>query len=105
MLNKETAERVIDSFPNDVSMDEIIHALSVNVKFSLGKRASLFVSRLFDATDRLQEPPSPGRIIPDIDNPDCREALYGTCRIMYRIEGNEVWVTGDTHGARNGKPE
>ncbi|MGI6385997.1 MAG: hypothetical protein ACOX2W_02520 [Desulfomonilia bacterium] len=38
MLNKETARRVIDSLPNDVSMDEIIHALYVNVKFSRGEK-------------------------------------------------------------------
>ena len=38
MLNKETARRVIDSLPNDVSMDEIIHALYVNVKFSHGEK-------------------------------------------------------------------
>lgn len=33
MMNKETARRVIDSLPNDVSMDEIIHALYVNTKY------------------------------------------------------------------------
>ncbi|MGI6387559.1 MAG: hypothetical protein ACOX2W_10635 [Desulfomonilia bacterium] len=38
MLNKETARRVIDSLPNDVSMDEIIHALYMNVKFSRGEK-------------------------------------------------------------------
>jgi hypothetical protein len=38
MLNKETARRVIDSLPNDVSMDEIIHALYVNIKFSHGEK-------------------------------------------------------------------
>lgn len=67
--------------------------------------ASLFVSRLFDATDRLQEFPSSGRIIPEINNPDCREVVYGTYRIMYRKEGNEVWITGVIHGARDWKPE
>ena len=38
MLNKETAKQVIDSLPNDVSMDDIIHALYVNVKFSHGEK-------------------------------------------------------------------
>jgi len=66
--------------------------------------ASLFVSRLFDATDRLQEFPFSGRIIPEINNPDCREVIYGTYRIMYRVEKDEVWVTGVIHGARDWKP-
>lgn len=38
MLSKEAAKRVIDSLPNDVSMDEIIHALYVNVKFAHGEK-------------------------------------------------------------------
>jgi hypothetical protein len=38
MLNKDTAKQVIDSLPNDVSMDDIIHALYVNIKFSHGEK-------------------------------------------------------------------
>jgi hypothetical protein len=38
MAHKETAKQVIDSLPNDVSMDEIIHALYVNIKFSHGEQ-------------------------------------------------------------------
>jgi hypothetical protein len=38
MLTKETAKQVIDSLPNDVTMDGIIHALYVNVKFSRGEK-------------------------------------------------------------------
>jgi toxin ParE1/3/4 len=37
--------------------------------------ASVFVSRLFHATDRLQEFPFSGRIIPEIRMPDCREII------------------------------
>jgi plasmid stabilization system protein ParE len=67
--------------------------------------ASLFVSRLFDATDHLEDFPFSGRIIPEINNPDCREVIYGSYRIMYRVENNEVWVTGVIHGARDWKHE
>ena len=38
MLMKETAKQVIDSLPNDVTMDGIIHALYINVKFSRGEK-------------------------------------------------------------------
>ena len=67
--------------------------------------AVLFVRRLFEATDRLQGFPLSGRMIPEINNPDCREVIYGAYRIMYRIEKDEVWVTGVIHSARNWKPE
>jgi len=36
MRTKETAKRVIDSLPNDATMDDIIHALYINVKFARG---------------------------------------------------------------------
>ncbi len=47
---------------------------------------SLFVSRLFNATDHLYKFPLSGRIIPEINNPDCRAIVYGAYRIMYRVE-------------------
>jgi toxin ParE1/3/4 len=68
-------------------------------------QAALFVSRLIQATERLAEFPRSGRIIPEIGNPACREILYGSHRIMYRVDGPDVWVTGVVHGARNWLPE
>lgn len=67
-------------------------------------QASLFVSRLFEATDLLLEFPLAGRVIPEIGHPDCREVIYRSYRIMYRIQGTDVWITGVVHGARDWKP-
>ncbi len=67
--------------------------------------AALFVRRLIEATDRSQDFPLSGRMIPEIGNPDCREVVYGAYRIMYRLEGYDVWITGVVHGARNWSPE
>jgi plasmid stabilization system protein ParE len=36
-------------------------------------RAALFVTRIFEITDRLQEFPQSGRIIPEIGDQDCRK--------------------------------
>lgn len=68
-------------------------------------QAALFVVRLFEATDRLQEFPLSGRVIPEIDNQSCREIIYGSYRIMYRLDDDEVWITGVVHVARNWHPE
>ncbi len=38
MLTKEMAKRVIDSLPDDVTMDDIIHALYIDVKFARGEK-------------------------------------------------------------------
>lgn len=66
-------------------------------------RASLFIKRLMEATDHLIQFPDSGRIIPEINDPNCREIIYGVYRIMYRIKDDEIWVTGVVHGAQNWK--
>lgn len=68
-------------------------------------RAALFVTRMFEITDRFQEFPLSGRVIPEIGDQYCREIVYGSYRIMYRVEGNDVWITAVVHGARDFKPE
>ncbi len=66
--------------------------------------AALFISRMIEAVDRLQLFPTSGRIIPEINDPACRQVVYGDYRVMYRIKGNEIWITGVVHGARDWKP-
>ncbi|MEK7274588.1 MAG: type II toxin-antitoxin system RelE/ParE family toxin [Candidatus Desantisbacteria bacterium] len=68
-------------------------------------RSALFITRLFEATDRLQRFPLSGRVIPEINNQACREIIYGAYRVMYRLEEGDVWITGVMHGARNWNPE
>lgn len=67
-------------------------------------QSALFVTRLLDATDRLQDYPRSGRIIPEIGDPSRREIICGSYRIMYRLEIEEMWITGVVHGARNWNP-
>lgn len=38
MVVKEMAKNVIDSLPDEATMDDIIHALYVNIKFDHGER-------------------------------------------------------------------
>lgn len=68
-------------------------------------RSALFMTRLFEATDHLQSFPRSGRVIPEIGNQSCREIIYGAYRIMYRLENDDVWITGVVHGARNFTPD
>ncbi len=67
-------------------------------------QAALLVARLIEATDRLAEFPESGRVIPEIAHPDCREVIVGNYRVMYRLEGGQVWITGVVHGARDWRP-
>jgi len=87
-----TALKDIDSIAEFIARDSV-------------DRAALFVLRLMDAADRLQDFSLSGRIIPEMNNPSCREIIYGAYRIMYRIENDDVWITGIVHGARNWIPK
>jgi len=78
-----------------------IDSIAKYIAADSAEMASLFIDRLIEATDRLEQFPLSGRIIPEINNPDCREVIYGAYRIMYRMEGDEVWITGVIHGARD----
>lgn len=53
-------------------------------------RAALFVLRIIESTERLQEFPQSGRIILELDNDFRREIIYGSYRIMYQIEGDDI---------------
>jgi toxin ParE1/3/4 len=81
----------IDTIAKYISKDSVYHA-------------ALFIDRLFEATDRLKEHPLSGRVIPEIGNHWCREIIYGSYRIMYRVEKSTIWITSVIHGARNWKP-
>jgi toxin ParE1/3/4 len=66
--------------------------------------AALFVDRLLYAAERLKKHPYSGRKIPEVINELCREIIYGSYRIMYRLEEDNIWITADIHCAKNWKP-
>lgn len=68
-------------------------------------QAALFVTRLFEATERLGDFPDSGRVIPELADAACREIFVGPYRLMYRVEDNDVWITGVAGGARDWRPE
>ena len=69
------------------------------------RRASLFVARLVKRVERLELFPQSGRVIAEIGDENRREIIFGSFRIMHRIEGDVVWVTGVVHSAKDWKPE
>lgn len=64
-------------------------------------QSSLFVTRIIEMVDQLEQFPQSGRVIPEMNDECCREIIYGAYRIMYRIADKEIWITGVIHGARN----
>lgn len=62
--------------------------------------AATTIERLTSATERVQRFPQSGRIVPEIGDPDIREVLVGSYRVIYRLRGEEVGIVTVLHGAR-----
>jgi plasmid stabilization system protein ParE len=63
--------------------------------------ASVVVSRLIAATDRLPSYPESGRVVPELARSDIRELIHAPYRIVYRLVGaDQIHVLTVHHGAR-----
>jgi len=63
--------------------------------------ASVVVSRLISATDRLVPFPESGRAVPEFDDPLVREVVHPPYRLVDRIVGtNEVHVLTVHHSSQ-----
>ncbi len=64
--------------------------------------ASVIVSRLIAATDRLVPFPESGRAVPEFEDPLVREVLHPPYRIVYRLVGiDEVHVLTVHHSSQS----
>ena len=64
--------------------------------------ASVIVSRLIAATDRLVPFPESGRTVPEFDDPLVREVVDRPYRIVYRLVGiDEVHVLTVHHSSQS----
>lgn len=64
--------------------------------------AEKFISRIFQATDRLTDFPESGRIVPEFNDPAIREIILKPFRIVYRINSRKhlVEIIRIWHAAR-----
>ena len=63
--------------------------------------ASVIVSRLIAATDRLAPFPESGRAVPEFEDPLVREVVHPPYRIVYRLVGiDEVHVLTVHHSSQ-----
>jgi plasmid stabilization system protein ParE len=52
------------------------------------------------ASERLAAFPESGRIMPEFPTLPYRKILVGNHRVLYRIEGEVVWIAAVVHGRR-----
>jgi len=64
--------------------------------------AKSFSRRIFETTDRLEENPQLGRMVPELGKTELREILFGRFRVIYRFEVDEntIDVLTVCHGAQ-----
>jgi len=68
--------------------------------------ASVIVSRLIAATDRLVPFPESGRAVPEFEDPLVREVVHPPYRIVYRLVGvDELHVLTVHHASQSFPPE
>jgi plasmid stabilization system protein ParE len=67
--------------------------------------AEKFVDDAFKATERLSIFPESGRIVPERSDPDFREIIFGSYRIIYKIVGDDVNIVTMIHGKRIYQPD
>ena len=64
------------------------------------RTARAFIRRLKAAVDRLKLFPESGAIVSELGDPDVREILHGTYRIIYQYKRKKVAILTVFHGAR-----
>ncbi len=64
------------------------------------RAADAMVDRLIGATERLEEFPESGRLLPEFPSLSYREILVGSYRVIYRPEPERIWVLAIVQCAR-----
>jgi addiction module RelE/StbE family toxin len=62
--------------------------------------AQIFVNRVFQAVERLENFPYSGRLVPEISQDNIREIIFGSYRIVYLVNNEEVNILTIFHSSR-----
>jgi plasmid stabilization system protein ParE len=60
--------------------------------------ADKWINTVFSKVEQLKSSPEIGRIVPELNNTQFREILYGNYRIIYRIGKNQISFLTIRHG-------
>ena len=65
--------------------------------------AEKWVLKVIKKTDQLKEQPDSGRIVPEYNEPNLRELIFGNYRVIYRIrkEENTIYIQTVWHVRQN----
>ncbi len=73
--------------------------LSNYIELDSGYFAKITIQKIFSAVQHLKNFPHIGRIVPEINDPNIREILYRSYRIVYRFKDDEVSILTVFHSS------
>jgi toxin ParE1/3/4 len=88
--------KVVWAEPALADLDDIAAWIAVDSP----QAAADLVSRVMDATDRLQSFPRSGRRLPELPIERYRELIVPPLRVIYRAEGKQVLIVHVVRGER-----
>ena len=64
------------------------------------KYAQILVKQIYEMVSHLKQYPKLGRKVPEYGDPELREILYNTYRIIYLIKKEHLEIISIIHGSR-----
>jgi toxin ParE1/3/4 len=62
--------------------------------------AALFAKRIIVIVNKIKSHPKLGRVVPEYNDENLREKIYGNYRIVYRIGKSAIEIVAICHGAK-----
>ena len=82
----------------EADIDDIYDYIARDVPYY----AELFVGRLIETVDKLEDHPEIGRVVPEAeDREDIRELTFQRYRIIYQIKPESIYIVTVIHGSRD----
>jgi addiction module RelE/StbE family toxin len=78
-----------------------LEAIWEHIAADVPEHARRMVGRLLDAVEPLEDLPRMGRHIPEAEEPNLRELIVESYRIMYRVRPERVDILAVVHGSRD----
>jgi plasmid stabilization system protein ParE len=78
------------------NLEEICEYISKDSEYY----AAIFAKRVITLIKRIPDFPRAGRVVPEYDDENLREKIYGDYRIIYRIKKDAIEIVAICHGSR-----
>lgn len=79
---------------------EELDDIAIYISRDSPKYANILIRQIFEMVSHLEQFPKTGRKVPEYNDPNLREVLYKSYRIVYLIKKENLEVISVIHGSR-----